>query len=764
MAKLYITFGALRPQCLPPSTATAATGNLLAGSLNFALVGANRYGLNKVSPIVPQSWANGDRLLITIPETIRADGEDLQRVILAASATTDPTTLFPLAWWRGYDWQAAGSGFYNEVRRAVSPAPVIELFHPDHLALGGVANTPANLLTINSPRDGMLRWVVADANGGAIGRYFYYDPSSSAVPDGSLVLDAGDAQGNWLPWMIGFGVGTISDLTTAGGCWRDARSLVEGDVWFPPPRYKMDGGLSSGVMYWLVNNYTEDGDAVPIGQQVGLTVTQNGFIKSSEFHKKLRVNVLGFVRLATGEIDTTDLSFGERTYNYGEPIYTTERELPAGYAIALRISAAFREEELGGNIATGAIATTPEFLPQSGTLFQGWRLYGNLIYPVSDRRRVFPRRGAQVLVGEGAGLVERFEFDLQPSLVLPLIQTGAEFENLKITVNGNGDVFYRDIAELEPTEALRAIVAMEVGRTGRGIWSNYVAVSANGELVVTCAYPQTIDPNYPDVIAGSSLGELNAPSLVLYVQRQSTGEIREYTSNLIVLGENQTFTLDGFTGAVIASVPAGGTGLFLPGAATPTANLSGGTFPADSYRVAYAFEYTGETVTRISHAEADGCLPEFGGTVAELFALLSAIGLTVSTLAVLRTVPFGSIGDSEMRGVKDVGGVRDTYYFDLTATGVDDGSSTAEFVLPNDRTADQPGRWRSLGLLRRYQKFKLTETVPTTAANERAIWARSSDGKLVQREPNNGAVSVVGSGGGGGGSGGRGVLNSWRLG
>jgi hypothetical protein len=683
---LAVTFGSLRPQAIAPTVSVQSGGSTTSGgTLYLALVGMNRIGFNQPSTLVPVTWTAGQKIVVTIPTNSRVEAEDLHRLVLAASTTNDATQLQPLAWWRGYNLQSTAPGFFREQQRSLTTAPTIEFTTSAHLILGGVATTPAALTSITSPLDGMQRWVTS------LSATFYYSESDTQTPNGTTILDAGTAPGNWLPWRVSGGVGSVTDLAGELGCSRDVRDLDDADILFPPPPYPMDGTRSSDAIYWIVNGYSETGSPIESGTRIGLDVFQAGAIKSLLFDSKIVSTLQGYVRLSTAALATAGLSFNsDSTYRYGQPIYTLESNLPAGYAIALKLAAQFKEEQLGGKQSPGTLALEPKILSESGNFVPGGQLFGNVIYPSGARRRVYPLRGAQVKVGGGSGKVGSLEFADRPEFTLSLGTTNQD--NLKITLNGNGDVFYRGQSALDSTEVQRALVWMRSGRSAPGVWSSYTALTAGQSLVANCAYPTAIRADYPDpAIAESDAGELNATTVAIYVQKETGGEIREFLGNSVLLGASQTFTLPAFTtGTVISSLPAATPfGMFAPGAVTPS-GVAGGSFVADRYRVCFAFAWNGTTASDISHRTTDGCIEEWAVPLTSALSASKYWGAPLASLTVLRALPLDDIYPSQVRYVE---ALNNPFRFDATSTATDDGTGASRVARPNAIDTGSPGRW-----------------------------------------------------------------------
>ncbi|PZV16128.1 MAG: hypothetical protein DCF22_06025, partial [Leptolyngbya sp.] len=608
----------------------ASGGSLAAGSLWFWAVGMNRVGLNRASTGQQVTWTVNQKLVITLASTFRTAVEALQRVVILANTTNNLATAQPVAWWKGVTLTAAAtSGFFLETP-ATLPA-TIELSTPAQIVLGGVVANPAALTALASPLPGQQRYVTS------LVTTFYYEPSSTATVDNTTVISA--ATGRWLKWILpdSFALGSISDVAGVRGCSRDARSLIDSDILFPAPAYPMDGTDGQAVNYWLCNGLDETGSDITAGSRIALDVFQSLQPKSQLMSGRLQSAIAGYVRVSDASLDTASLTVNaNQTYKVGIPVYTLEKALPSGYGVVLKIFPRFRQEEIDGGLTSALLSVKPYFSTQAGNFFSGYPLFGDLIYSTGDRRRIYPKRGLTARVGSGSGLVQWFAFDKQAAqdLTIPV----ASVSNQKIAIDSNGSIFWRGSSALQPTEAQRAIVSLATGRSNASAFTSYTAAALNTGIQVTLTYPAaTIRADYPDVIAGAGSAqgvELNPPKVAIYAQRQSDGQIREFTTFAVVPGASQVFQLTSFTsGTVIGSVPstAGNFGFFAS-ATTPALVIQsgGGTFAADSYRIAWAWLYDGTTLSSISHSTADGCITEFNQPLGELAAAIALVNAQIT--------------------------------------------------------------------------------------------------------------------------------------
>lgn len=626
-----ITYASLRSDCPAPVITTASGGSLAAGSLWFWAVGMNRVGLNRASTGQQVTWTLNQKVVITLGSTFRTAVEDLQRVVILANTTNNLATAQPVAWWKGVTLAAAATaGFFLE-SSATLPA-TIELSTPAQIVLGGVVANPAALTALATPLPGQQRYVTS------LVTTFYYEPASTATVDNTTVISA--TTGRWLKWILpdSFALGSIADVAGVRGCSRDARSITDSDILFPAPAYPMDGTDGQAVNYWLCNGLDETGSDINAGSRIAMDVFQSLQPKSQLMSGRLQSAIAGYVRVSDASLDVTALTVNaNQTYRVGTPIYTLEKALPSGYGVALKVFPRFRQEEIDGGLTSALLSVKPYFSTQAGNFFSGYPLFGDLVYSTGDRRRVFPKRGLTARIGSGSGLVQWFAFDNQAAqdLTIPV----ASVSNQKIALDSNGSIFWRGSAALQPTEAQRAIVSLAVGRSNASAYTAYTAAALNTGIQVTLTYPAaTVRSDYPDVIAGAGVAqgvELNPPKVAIYVQRQSDGQIREFATFAVVPGTSQIFQLSSFTsGTVISSVPTNVSGNFgfFASATTPAlvVQSGGGTFAADSYRIAWAWLYDGTTLSSISHSTADGCIAEFNQPLGELAAAIALVNLQIA--------------------------------------------------------------------------------------------------------------------------------------
>jgi hypothetical protein len=301
-----------------------------------------------------------------------------------------------------------------------------------------------------------------------------------------------------------------------------------------------------------------------------------------------------------------------------ETPFITVDDLQPGEAIALSVKPFFSVAELNNEVSPGAvIGVIPTIRTQSGDYNPIGKITGNAVFALGDKYRIVPNSGLSVKILSGSAIVGGYDFPVKPARNILGVEPNQAGQ--KVIINGNGAVFI-DEASYSPldSEALRATIGTVAGVSSPSAWTSYVAIASGQNAAITISYPSSIRSNYPDVIAGSNKGVFNAPLVNIFLQRQDTGEIREFGAYSVVAGASQEFSISAWAdGTIVSSLPtAPGAdfSLFSPGATVLIADTTG-NFPATNYRACYNFEYNGLQVTSISHASPP-CIQEYEGSFA----------------------------------------------------------------------------------------------------------------------------------------------------
>lgn len=657
-------------------------------TLYFAIQGENPVGCNIPSSLVGPFTVNpGERLVVAVPDTIKAAGEAWTGYSLSAASTNDVAQLVQLA------------------RFAALPATIV-LEHDEHFKRSQTVNQPANLPTATVP--GMRRGVLNNAASQPLGYVYEFRPDSN-LPENDFVLE-GVLTGQWV--RVGGFSRTVTDIEEPGGCGQDIRGVSEAVVEVEP--YACDGSNGTARTFWLTNY---SGDAIESGQRVMITVSLNEIPRSALFEGLLRVKFLGYVNTLTGALRTTTASSEPFPGVNQEILFENKKsdllfpdDLEPNEAYALEIYPNFRPEYLNNLIPQGGVVKIfPTIAVQAGAFDESGDSLGDSIFNTYDRGICLPMPGSAVRCLKRSGRVNSRVF----RAVAPTIVTGFlnGILNQQVRINGNG-VAYRGSGTQESGEAIRAIVDCGTGLSKLSPLSPSVTLSASQGIEVTLNYPTVVRTNYPDRLIPGQAATLNAPFVSVFIVLDDgvTTEIRRFSSLPVIPGATQVFAITDWTnGTVVGSLPSDPSnwfGLFAAVGATAVA-AGTGTFPAGDIQVAYAFEYDGTTATRISHDPIDGCIHTATLTLAQIESASAYWVEPATTLAELRSVPSSQrVPWQELK----VTAIAEPYFFDPTSYGVDDGTPTALFARPSDIPAEQPGRWT----LKRSNRFLVVSDIPTS--------------------------------------------------
>ncbi len=712
----------------------------IARSLYLTIQGGNPAGSNIPSTPVAVNIEAGEGVRVTIPSSFRLAGEGWTHFVISGGSSATLADMKQLA-------KVPVFGPTGELR---SFPLVVYLVTDDDLSLGVTVTTPS--LLPESPAPGQRRGVTS-ASG-----IFEYTPGSAAAV-GVDVLSA--AEGRWL--RVNTFNTNVADTAAAGGCAQDVRYLSEESV--PGAAYSGDGSNGPAMVFWLNNR---GDDAIPAGQRVMLAVTLNNVPRSELFAGMLRLVFRGYANSSAGTLRTT--IDGEAFVGLDQEILFENQngdvvfqdDLQSGEAYVLEVYPNFRPEYLGGEVLEGStVKVIPFIAPQAGSFNPNGEDLGDALSSTQPGACV-PIKGASVKVLKRSGQVNSRNFKaIAPTIVpgLPSNTTGRQ-----IRINQNGSVFL-GLGTILESEKVRAIVDLQAGISLPCAFSAPITITGGG-ILATLTYPSdgskaTIRSDYPDnLLAGNANAELNPRFVTVYVELtvEETTIVRKFEDFLLADGASQQISIASWTDGTIVTLDpeAENFGFFQPVSAAATSQLVG-SFPAGVVRVAYAFQYDGSTVSRISHSPLEGCIPTRGMTLVELENAVRAWGEPQADLAALRAIPLSKCFPRQVRAVEDVGGQFLLYRFSYRVAS-DDDSATAKSVRPSAVPEGSPGEW---AVVPAQDAVRLTgvSSVPSTAAGEHALFI-GEDGVLRQRYPSNGAtVPVGGSGGSGGGSGGNIIVN-----
>jgi hypothetical protein len=438
----------------------------------------------------------------------------------------------------------------------------------------------------------------------------------------------------------------------------------------------MKGGTSVMPLrlYWR----NESKQAIPLGTTFGLEIRQSGVIKSQLYDSLVRVRPMGFVNLDNAELvvrdrdgDIIDELGSWRTWEYGvRGILTLREDLPAGQAYLVEVALQFRNDQVAAPIVEGTPLSVTLFpFAQSGN-FAGdlWEFAGgrDLVFFAGDRLLVVPNEAGGVDVLGGSALVRRFTFpEKQRYRVYGVVPNVL---NQKITIDGNGNVFYRGVVAQPGSEAVRALVSCEAGYSKVSEYKT-VAIASGQAISLKLTYPTSIRGDYP-TLGGNAKGSFNLQTLAIFIR--FGGKI--YQTSVLAIANPIISTLTGL--ATIGSVPTPPDDefcLFDPPGVVASAVV--GSLAAGSYEVAVGYYLDGTVVSAISHDTADGCMAAIPDSFDKMFAVVDAFNIFKQRLFAYTntTQQFTKAQVSEVVDISPVNGVlaidcSRSNYFSLTLT------------------------------------------------------------------------------------------------
>ena len=588
-------YASMRSQ-LSGLTATAVSSGNLTGSstIYVSYQGRNRAGVNLPSVAVSVSYSAGQKIQVTIPATARADGEDIHYWIISMGASADVSAHVQVAIYRGYD--------DDQVTQRSLPT-TIEFTEDAHLGLSATVADEASLPSGADLLNGILRSVTS------LSKILRYDAESTKAVDNVTVFSA--ATGRW----IQYGAFSTYQVNTEdpGGCDQPIGSVSDASL-IKPPNHPGDGSTGTFVRLWWILNRSEGVGSVAAGKRFNLAWSQNGATRSALMSNQAKWRLNGFVRLSDGTNDTADLTTGERDYVYGKNgAYILEKELPSGYALDAGVAIALNTSELEFPLPDGAdITVRPFFFSQSGSPNPIGQLVGDVIYNTGNRRLIVSGASLTAIALDGSGTVKNFDFSQGETLVTGLAANTAD---QVLAINGDGVVTVEGVSPtLDNTEVGRAKVGTVSGVSDPGTASAYALVEAGDTLTITVNHPvsgdrATVRSDYPDTeIAGNTLATFNPSSMRIYGERQSDGEIREFTGFTPLAAATQDVAIANWADGSVTTLPNASPSFSLFHSDSPTAVRASGSsdFTDDNYRGYVAYEYSGNQVTSIDHDHSDG--------------------------------------------------------------------------------------------------------------------------------------------------------------
>ena len=670
---MVFQFGSMRETLCAPQL-SLGTGNLsTSGTLYFWLQGRNDVGYNlPSSPSETITYTAGQSIQITLPGDCYRSGENILQYSVSVNTVNDASTATTLL---------------NFDRANITLPYVITLSEDSHLLTGQTVSAfPVGANRIR----GLLRSLAAT------GLIYRYNPSSTFPADGLYTFAAG--VGNWEYTYDGFSSFVENTAEDSNGCNLNILDIID-PARVLPKVYSLDGSAGDARVFWLKNDTSE---TISQGVRVGFTVSINSVPASEEFESLIKIVFDGYVNSLTGTLDTFEadgLTVMEnlgvvKDYQFGRTDLVLPKPLEPGMAFQVRVYPQFNSYELQAVPLSGSdISVLGFFFDEAGSYNDASAFIGDAILPENPEfRRVYPSSGLSVLAEEGSGVVAGFFFkDIGRNTVPGLISNTA---GQTIVINNNGSVYLKTIS-LDSNEALRAIVSSVAGESITSAFSvGGVTADSSPEITLTVTYPNQIDPNYNDIIAGASRGTFNAEEVVLYI-RKNNAEIRRFTGLAPTNAASDTFTVSWANGTIVSNVKDNPFGLFKPNAPN---SLAASTTGADTYTAAVGFAYLGNSITGISHKVEEGVIPEFlislTGLSSRIVGLENSLGYwkpPVESYNALESKPSGLLVNGQCNRVQKEPNLFEIWTWDSTSTVIADGD---KYIQPADLPdSASPGRW-----------------------------------------------------------------------
>jgi hypothetical protein len=603
-------------------------GSLTATTKYFSLQGQNPVGKNQLLISAPITIPANSSVTINIASTALTEAEGWTHFVIGVSNTNTPNSFNQIARIPIFNHT---NGDINISEPKLFPL-TITFTHDLQITSAVFVENYYDLPTSNLVY-GMRIGVTELDN-----TIYEYNPHSTATPNGTSIIEA--LLGNWIQKST-FST-YIANINSTGGCARNLLGITDfTDVEYV--NYDADGNQSLSTLYYIVN---DSGTTIQPNTGITPTIQLSGIDRTELFDNKVFYEIYGVVNKTTGELRTEN-SITNAPFEYLEQVQTYSKNAPyvpltdylqPDEAILIRVYLRFMGVEFNNLLPTGYFQINFGFIaPQGNYNVTGSLFEKGVIFNKFNNRRIYAGLSNTAIIGEGSGIVKNFSWYSCNSTVFDLADNTAE---QKLYVNKNGIVFI-DTAEKNDT-VLRGIVDTTPKESILSLWSDYTAIAEDGGISVLVNYDADDDlnlrvrANYPDVIA-DDWAILNASGVNIYVQKQTGGEIRKFSGNLIAPtnGLQEFLITDWENGVVVAEIdlPDVEQSFFNPVDNDVAAETGIGNFAADNYRVAHSYYWNGETISDITHSTSLGCVAEallggeevFGGIIYSTKTVIKAL-------------------------------------------------------------------------------------------------------------------------------------------
>ena len=649
------------PQYTSGVTIAAASGGNLTGSGTLYLWAQlrSRCGCNLLgngsgsSGSVAISYTSGQKITITVGSTIVSGGEDPFELIISASLTNNQTTAKRIAsLWLRTSVLVVGTT-YSGQGSFISFPSVLELTENSHIELSALTVANASALPIGDNRiNGMVRYQTDT------GQWLRYDSQLTS----------------WTEYSTGASA-YVSDISQAAiasvqpqGYARQLQLIEAGpqqDYILEAPPYTPNGSLQSGGIYYGVANGMafDTGSDISKSSQVAFKFLVNGANQSILFAGQVVATLRGYHNLTTRTLDTSHsgtgspVVLGSSDSSNGLTGIALPSALPRGtvaiYQLQLQIDSSVLARAVGDGDIISAYPLVEGLL---GIPFPPAIALGELVMPVGDSLLVVPSGLAKVRMMGGTCTV----VDDSNSTGYLTRDRGAQdpvgiannTAGQCICINGpfGGDIVVRSSSsEVLDTEVIRAVISTESGTYTASGWSAGVSVTGSTQsLQVDITMPSLVRTDYPDSqLAGNGDGDFTVASFTPFIRLSGTIYQLPDVTVSVVAGVSQRIFISSIGTTTVGSVPNSSAdptfGLWGYDTITPTAINLSSSLSAGTYEVAIAWKYDGSSVSRISHATADGCIPYAALTYGEIVGVDGNSGFTLTTDSYIQPAPLGSV-------------------------------------------------------------------------------------------------------------------------
>ena len=567
-------------------------GNLTGGTIYLYIQLLNRVGRNLLSQSKVIVYETGDRITVTINESVVVNGEDLWAIVISGERTGNIEDAVQLAI---IDYRLA-DGFST-----IALPTSIDLTEDAHLETENLVVAAANdLPSGNDLINGQVREVSEEE------KIYRYDET----------IDS------WMNHYFDSYYSYIPNTKDEGG----ADQELGADLIFSPQSISGDSSpiTTTPIRYWLIGNEDEaDGQTINGSFNLriavnGATVSETGTIWGNVFASLFKFQLVGYYRLLNRAIDTGMDEVGvTQTWHPTYNLLKLPLNLPAGYAAVfdLWLEADLQDLSSAGFEDGDVLTIGFDRLGKVGIPSDISALTGDVVFGEGEKLLVLPNK-----ILSGKAIAGGFFFDSPNTQNGIFNSIAANTPNQVVIINGaTGGTVRTSVApaNLLSSEVVRCTFSTEPGFTNPSEFSEIFILSSTGGLTVTINHPvggnlkAFIRGDYSDkAIAGNNQADWDNPNLRLYLVQGSTLFEKNtlITSSASATQTEEILNLDDFTRVDFISNARAIFGddfsLFAPQQPS-VSELAGGVLQPNTYQVAVRYEYPAPNnlITRFSRSK-----------------------------------------------------------------------------------------------------------------------------------------------------------------